>query len=57
MKEYLEIGDIVEDSPVGSGEITDFTDRGYPRVNNIAVAWLKLKSGDLYDPHGHRKFE
>ena len=46
-------GDKVADSPVGKGVITDFAERGYPRVNHIAVAWLRLESGELFDPHGN----
>lgn len=48
----MKTGDLVQQSPVGSGKITDFTDRGYPRVNHVAVAWLVLQDGRVYDPHG-----
>lgn len=48
----MKVGDLVQQSPVGSGKITDFSDRGYPRVNFVAVAWLVLESGEVYDPHG-----
>lgn len=47
----LHIGDTVEASPVGPGVITDFTERGYPRVNHVAVAWLRRTDGGQYDPH------
>lgn len=49
----LRIGDAVEDSPVGPGTITDFTDAGYPKVNDIAVACLKRTDGAVFDPFGH----
>ena len=48
--EYLEIGDVVKDSPNGPGTITDITDAGYPRVNHIAVAWLERNDGAVFDP-------
>lgn len=44
----LDVGDKIVDSPVGAGEITDFTERGYPRVNRIAVAWLRRLDGYLF---------
>ena len=49
---YLRPGDTVADSPVGSGEITDITEAGYPRVNHVAVAWLRRTDGAVFDPHG-----
>ena len=52
--EYLEIGDVVKDSPNGPGTITDITDAGYPRVNHIAVAWLERDDGAVFDPRGVR---
>lgn len=48
----LKIGDKVTESPVGSGTITSFTDRGYPRVNYVAVALLVRDDGFKFDPHG-----
>jgi hypothetical protein len=48
----LEVGDRVSDSPVGPGEITGFTERGYPQVNRVAVARLRLEDGTPWDPHG-----
>ena len=48
----LKIGDKVTESPVGSGTITSFTDRGYPRVNYVAVSILVRDDGFKFDPHG-----
>lgn len=48
---YLEIGDPITDSPVGPGRITGFTDRGYPRVNGVAVVYCVRSDGAIYDPH------
>lgn len=48
----LKIGDKVTESPVGSGTITSFTDRGYPRVRYVAVAILVRDDGFKFDPHG-----
>ena len=42
---HLSIGDTIEDSANGPGVITDFTERGYPRVNHVAVCWLKRTDG------------
>lgn len=50
--DYLQIGDTVEDSPVGAGEITGITQAGYPQVNYVAVGWLKRTDGVLWDPRG-----
>lgn len=50
----LHIGNTIKDSPVGEGTITDFTERGYPRVNHVAVAWLERTDGARYDPHNHK---
>jgi hypothetical protein len=30
---------------VGAGEITGFSQRGFPQVNNVAVAWMEMESG------------
>lgn len=49
----LRVGDEVSESPRGAGTITDFTERGYPQVNHVAVAWLKRSDGAVFDPHGH----
>jgi len=43
-------GDKVKDSPIGSGIITGFTERGFPVVNHIAVSWLELESGRVFNP-------
>ena len=47
---YLEVGDVVKDSPQGAGTITGITDAGYPRVNGVAVAWLEREDGAVFDP-------
>ncbi len=51
MYDCIEVGDPVAESPVGAGKITDFTERGYPRVNHVAVVWCRLTDGATYDPH------
>lgn len=48
--ENLVIGDPIIDSPVGPGTITGFTDAGYPRVNHIAVTYLRRLDGAQFDP-------
>ena len=53
MNDRIELRDPVEDSPVGPGVVTGFTERGYPQVNHVAVAWLRLTDGATYDPHNH----
>ena len=53
--EYLEIGDVVKDSPTGPGTITDITDASYPKVNHIAVAWLERDDGAVFDPRDVRE--
>ena len=52
--EYLEVGDAVKDSATGPGTITGITDAGYPQVNRIAVTWLELDDGTVFDPRGIR---
>jgi len=42
---HLSIGDTIKDSANGPGVITDFTERGYPRVNHVAVCWLVRTDG------------
>lgn len=49
----LQEGDVVRYSGVGSGTITSFTDRGYPKVNDVAVAALELEDGTIFNPHEH----
>lgn len=39
-------------SPVGPGHITDISDAGYPKVNDVAVSWFKLENGFVFNPHG-----
>ena len=51
--DYLQIGDTVEDSPVGPGVITGITEAGYPQVNYVAVACLKRTDGVIFDPFHH----
>lgn len=38
-------------SPVGAGTVTGITERGYPQVNHVAVAWLTRPDGGQFDPH------
>jgi hypothetical protein len=52
MKQTIEVGDRVADSPVGPGVIDEFSDAGYPRVNGIAVTWLRLETGEVMDATG-----
>lgn len=49
--EYLEEGDDVEESPVGPGKITGFSERGFPQVNHVTVARLKRTDGIIFDPY------
>jgi hypothetical protein len=49
----LVLGDKVIDSPVGPGEVTGFSEVGYPQVNHVAVARLKREDGRVFDPFGH----
>lgn len=46
-------GDIVAASPVGPGKVTDISDAGYPRVDGVAVVWLRRTDGVVFNPHGH----
>jgi hypothetical protein len=48
------IGDLVSDSPVGSGVLTGITERGYPQVNHVAVTWLERNDGARFDPHNRK---
>ena len=52
---YFEVGDVVKDSPIGSGTITGITDAGYPQVNHIAVAWFERADAAVFDPRGVRE--
>lgn len=49
----FDIGKAIKHSPVGSGEITDITEAGYPQVNGVAVAWLVFEDGCTFNPFGH----
>lgn len=49
---HIEIGDTIARSPVGAGMVTDITDAGYPRVNDVAVAWLVRTDGVVFNPRG-----
>ena len=51
-KETIDIGDKVSESGMGAGVITGFSDRDYPKVNNVSVSWLVLETGEIFDPHG-----
>lgn len=50
MRELL-VGDEVTDSPLGPGKITGFSERGFPMVERVTVAWLRLPTGELFDPY------
>lgn len=50
METLLQVGMKVTASPQGPGEITSITDRGMPRVGEVAVAWVRLENGSVYDP-------
>lgn len=50
--DYITIGDPVKASPVGPGKVTDITDAGYPRVNDVAVAWMIREDGAVFNPRG-----
>jgi len=47
----MQVGDKVAQSPVGPGIITGATMRGYPQVNDVAVAWLETESGEWFNPN------
>lgn len=47
----MEIGYKVKNSPMGAGEITGFSQRGFPQVAHVTVAWLELENGDIFDPY------
>ena len=51
----IRVGDKVVDSPIGPGHITDFSDRGFPRVDGVSVAWCVFEDGSFFDPYGMRK--
>ena len=51
----MKIGDKVSASADGAGEITSFSDAGYPRVNSVAVTWLKAEDY-LFDPYHKSPF-
>jgi hypothetical protein len=51
MKGYIEVGDPVKDSPMGAGVVTEITGAGFPKVNHVAVAWLRTEHDELFDPH------
>lgn len=47
----MQVGDRVVESPVGPGEITGFTQVGMPRVNEVAVGWVELADGTIFNPY------
>lgn len=47
----MKIGDHVAQSPVGAGVITDATSTGFPKVNDVAVAWLETNEGEWFNPY------
>ena len=50
MNGEFSVGEKVKISPVGAGVFTDITDAGYPRVNHIAVTWMVMEDGRIYNP-------
>lgn len=48
----LAVGTKISDSGVGPGEVTGFSERGFPQVNGITVGWCRLECGALFDPYG-----
>lgn len=48
----LNVGDTVADSGMGPGEITGFSERGFPMVNRVTCAWLIRTDGARFDPYG-----
>lgn len=54
MKDSIEVGDKVKFSPLGAGTVTDISDAGYPRVDGVAVAWVEMEGGGVYDPRNVR---
>lgn len=50
MCKQIYVGEKVKYSPVGAGVFTDITDAGYPRVNHVAVAWMVMDDGEIYNP-------
>ena len=53
-QDEIMVGDKVTESPVGAGSITSVTDRGFPRVNEVAVSWLVTEAGLVFDPYKQR---
>lgn len=47
----FKIGDKIIASPVGPGVITSITPRGFPKVDDVAVAWLCREDGAIFNPH------
>lgn len=52
MKDTIEEGDEVIQSPVGPGIVTDISAAGYPIVNDVAVAWCVMADGGVFNPRG-----
>jgi len=44
----MRLHDRIISSPVGTGQITGFSDRGFPKVNGILVAWCVRADGEKY---------
>lgn len=53
MEDIIRVGEAVKDSPVGPGTFTDINERRYPRVNHVAVTWMVMEDGRIYDPIGN----
>jgi len=48
MGDQIQIGDKVKTSGVGPGVITGFSERGYPKVNDVACAWIEFEDGTTF---------
>lgn len=49
------VGQRVKDSPIGPGTVTGISAAGFPKVNDIACAWIETEDGFVFDPRGVRK--
>lgn len=48
----LDVGTKIAASGMGAGEVTGFSERGFPQVNGVTVGWCRLECGALFDPYG-----
>ena len=54
---YNHCGRKVVDSPKSSrtGTVTNVSHAGFPEVDGVAVAWVELEGGEVFDPYGVRE--